>query len=94
MVCSYKSTYFKVFVDRSSDPDHQGPVSYSTDFETGVDYTCETGILPGHQRFAIKNMVNIYPIFQNGTFGQMVNYFRNTPKWLLDYGDLISPPQF
>ena len=24
MVCSYKSTYFKVYVDRSSDPDHQG----------------------------------------------------------------------
>jgi len=94
MVCSYKSTYFKVFADRSSDPDHQGPVAYSTDFESGVDYTCETGILPGHQKFAIQNMVNIYPIFQNGTFGQMVNYFRNTPKWLTDYGDSISPPQF
>ena len=43
MKCVYKSSYFKGFLDRSTNAEEQGSIDFSTDFETEIDYTCETG---------------------------------------------------
>lgn len=86
--CSWKSSYFKGFLDRSPNANEQGPISYSTDFKTEEDWSCETGILPGHQPHAIHNMQYYYPTFADGSFKTMINYLRPSDKMSFDENDL------
>jgi hypothetical protein len=44
--------------------------------QTGEDYTCETGILPGHHPKAITNIIENYQIFFDGDFTEMTSYLR------------------
>ena len=44
-----KSKYFKGFIDRSQNSTEWGPVNISEDNQSGLDYSCETGILPGSE---------------------------------------------
>ncbi|CBY36479.1 unnamed protein product [Oikopleura dioica] len=82
--CTFKSSYYQAFVDRSMDPDEQGPVDINTEIVAGETWTCETGILPGHQKYAITGLMNYYEMFSNGTFEMMPKYFRDPPAHLTD----------
>lgn len=42
--CVWRSSYYKGFVDRSTNPSEQGPIEYNTNFQTQEDYSCETGV--------------------------------------------------
>ena len=64
-------------------PDEQGPVDINTEIVPGETWTCETGILPGHQKYAITGLMNYYEMFQNGTFEMMPKYFRDPPAHIL-----------
>jgi len=76
--CVWRSSYFKGFMDRSPRKNETGPIDFSTDFETEVDYSCETGILDGHQVNAIANLRSHFSAF-DADFRNMVNYLRNPP---------------
>lgn len=84
-VCTHRSAYFKGFIDRSEDPSSQGPITYNTDFISGTDYSCETGILPGHQPTALYNLKAYFPIFKEGNFKDMIHYLRNPPSEVIEY---------
>ena len=71
MVCK---VLFSGFIDRSSFPDEQGPSSNLEEGEKNV-WICETGVLPGHQTDAIKNLKAHFPAFKDD-FKKMVNYLR------------------
>ena len=43
------------------------------------DWTCEVGMLPGHNPNAIENMQNHFPAFADGDFAKMVEYLRPHP---------------
>lgn len=72
----FKSRYFKGFVDRSPNATEWGPTVFTTDMVTGQDYTCETGILPGHHPTAIQDLMDNFDIFFGGDFTKMTNYLR------------------
>ena len=65
------------FIDRSKIPKHQGPIQFVEGTKT--QWTCELGILDGHQPNAIKNLRDAFPAFQDGDkddFTSLVNYIR------------------
>lgn len=72
----FKSRYFKGFIDRSSNSTEWGPNDLNVDMQTGQDYTCETGILPGHHPNAIASLMENFEIFYGGDFTKMTNYLR------------------
>ncbi|CBY18098.1 unnamed protein product [Oikopleura dioica] len=80
-----KSSYFKGYADRSSDSAFHGPITIDTSFQTSVDFTCETGVLPGHQKNMLAKYTENFPIFEDGDFRKMVYYIRATHKDLDDY---------
>jgi hypothetical protein len=80
-----KSSYFKGYADRSSDSAFHGPITIDTSFQTSVDYTCETGVLPGHQKNMLAKYAENFPIFADGDFRKMVFYIRATHKDLNDF---------
>lgn len=82
--CVWRSAYFKGFIDRSSNANETGPIVWDTNFQTEVDYTCETGILDGHHLNAIQNLRENFPVFTSGDFRRMVSYLRNPPFSLDD----------
>ena len=55
-----KSKYFKGFIDRSKNATEWGPVEILEENQSGLDYSCETGILPGHQTTAIADLMRHY----------------------------------
>jgi len=77
--CVWRSSYFKGFIDRSPVANETGPIPWTTDFQTEVDYSCETGILAGHQLDAVQNLRENFATFENGDFRTMINYLRNPP---------------
>lgn len=80
LTCTTKSNYFKGFIDWSPNSSERGPIEIHTGMVSGgTDYSCETGILPGHHPDAIAKLQQYFPIFENGDFSKMVNYLRNPP---------------
>ena len=65
----------KGYIDRSSDKNKHGPVEF---VEGKKDiWTCETGILPGHQPDAISKLRTYFkPAFGNGDFKNLLAYLR------------------
>lgn len=76
--CVWRSSYFKGFIDRSTNKNETGPIEYNTDFETEVDYSCETGILDGHHYNAVAKLRENFRFFMKD-FRGMANYLRNPP---------------
>ena len=74
MLSIHISYFFKGFIDRSSNAAEQGPIPLVKG-EQDV-WTCETGILPGHQDNAIALMMEFFPLFAEGDFSQMVKFVR------------------
>ena len=71
----FRSRYFQGFIDRSSNSTEWGP----NDIQKGRgEYTCETGILPGHQPTAIQDLMDNFDIFFGGDFTKMTNYLRGS----------------
>ena len=62
------------FIDRSAVADQQGPIDFVKG-EQGV-WTCETGVLDGHQPDAITNLMAYFPIFAEGDFSELVKFVR------------------
>ena len=62
------------YIDRSSVAAQQGPIDF-VEGKTGI-WTCETGVLPGHQPDAIAKLVQYFPAFQNGDFKKLLSYVR------------------
>jgi len=80
-----KSYYFKGFIDRHQNPIHHGPIQYNTTFQTSVDWSCETGVLPGHHPHAVHNLQQYFPVFSTGDFRYMVKYIRHVPEELENF---------
>ena len=75
-----KSSYFKGYIDRSTNIAEQGPIPEVWEVKNQNVWTCETGILPGHHPEAISKLFEHYPIFNGGSFAQLVNYLRSSAK--------------
>ena len=52
----------------------QGPITLVAN--TPDQWSCETGLLPGHNPVAINNMMNYFEMFKDGDFSTMLSYLR------------------
>ena len=66
------------YIDRSCSPKEQGPIEL---VERQPDqWTCETGILEGHQPNAIERLMQAFPVFKDGDFSRLIDYMRPNEK--------------
>ena len=64
----------KGYIDRSETVAEQGPITLVAN--TPDQWSCETGLLPGHNPVAINNMMNYFEMFKDGDFSTMLSYLR------------------
>ena len=57
------NSYFRGFIDRSNVVGEQGPLANVWVKGAKDEWTCETGVLPGHQPEAITKLVQYYRLF-------------------------------
>ena len=66
------------FIDRSAEVDKQGPRQFVEGEEN--KWTCETGILDGHNPLAITGLKTFFPVFKDGDFSQLLSYLEPNVK--------------
>lgn len=68
------TAFFKGYIDRSAVEAEQGPIALEANKKD--QWSCETGLLPGHHPDAINNMMQYFEMFKDGDFSSMLAYFR------------------